>query len=80
MEGQAGAAFGLVLFDSQHHSPLGETLYPIGSEPASISRGLSAVEGIAAVHGNGNGGEAAALEACLQMEPDAVFFLGSDLY
>ena len=75
MEGQPGAAFGLVLFDSQHHTPLGATLY-LATEPESVNRGLSAVEGIVAVHGNGNGGEAAALETCLQMAPDAVFFLG----
>jgi hypothetical protein len=27
-------------------------------------------------NGNGNGGEAAALEACIAMAPDAVYFLG----
>ena len=27
-------------------------------------------------NGNGNGGEAAALEACIAMEPDAIYFLG----
>jgi SpoVK/Ycf46/Vps4 family AAA+-type ATPase len=51
MEGNAGAAFGLVTFDQTHHTPLGDSLWP--AEPENVSKGLSAVQEIVSVRAAG---------------------------
>ena len=73
-QGEAsGAAFGLVFFHRTAELPMGDCLWPANG--ASVAKGTAAVEAMSTENGIANGGEAEALEACLAMNPEAVFFL-----
>ena len=72
MEGVKKAAFGIALFDNICKMPIGNALIPATS--SGVAAGLQCVQSLRAE--GGNGGEAACLNACLAMGPQAVFFLG----
>ena len=73
MEGVEDAAFGIALFDSACKlTGLGDVLW--ATTTGNVRFCMDEVGKINAA--GGNGGEAACLRACLNMNPQAVFFLG----
>jgi hypothetical protein len=72
MEGAFNAAFSVVLFDTECHMPMGDSLTP--ANWTGVKKADACIE--AMQPGGGNGGEAACMLALLKMRPQAIFFLG----
>ena len=72
MEGAFNAAFSIVLFDTECHTPMGTSLTP--SNWTGVKKAEECIKEMQP--GGGNGGEAACMRALLKMRPQAIFFLG----
>ena len=72
MENVPDAAFGIGLFSDTLMLPLGPNL--LATDSSSIVHALDVVTGFRAA--GSNGAEGQCLDACLSMQPDAIFFLG----
>ena len=72
MEGAFNAAFSIVLFDTECHTPMGSSLTP--SNWTGVKKAEECIKEMQP--GGGNGGEAACMRALLKMRPQAIFFLG----
>jgi hypothetical protein len=72
MEGAFNAAFSIVLFDTECHTPMGSSLTP--ANWTGVKKAEECIKDMQP--GGGNGGEAACMRALLKMRPQAIFFLG----
>ncbi len=72
MEGAFNAAFSIVLFDTDCHTPMGSSLTP--ANWTGVKKAEECIKDMQP--GGGNGGEAACMRALLKMRPQAIFFLG----
>ena len=72
MEGAFNAAFSIVLFDTNCHTPMGDSLTP--ATWTGVKKAEACINEMQP--GGGNGGEAACMRALLKMGPQAIFFLG----